>query len=216
MTSISQGLKGGVSAGVLYGLMIGVLHLATLAGCSSAQIRAIAASPSLAGSGQSASSLFYSTDIVYYPMVLGLWAFVYGVIFGAAFAFAYRKLPGVSSNRKGLTIGAAMFFVDAFLGPGYLLEYSCGGGLLGGLLPYFTFALSVPAALVFGYLLGAFYDDFGRLEVEETEERRRRTKKRQEQEEAGHWSELFRRKEEKKTRENNKKVPNRKEEAKSA
>jgi hypothetical protein len=179
MGSFSQGLKAGLAAGAIYAAIIGLLHLTTLLGCSSAQISFIA-SKIPATSNASASEIFYGTDIVYYPMVYGVSTLIIGVIFGAVFGFSYSRLPGSSSRTKGLGLGIAVFFIVAFVGPGFLLTYSCGGSLF----PYLTFGLSVPSALVFGYLLGSFYDSFGRLEREETEQRKQ----------PEHWSEILRKK----------------------
>jgi hypothetical protein len=179
MTTISQGLKAGLAAGAIYAAMIGLLHLSTLLGCSSAQISFIAQRIP-ASSNVTATEIFYGTDIIYYPMVYGVSTLIIGVVFGAIFGFLYSRLPGSSSRLKGLGLGVAVFLIVAFVGPGFLLTYSCGGSLF----PYLTFALTVPAALVFGYLLGSFYDAFGRLEREETEERK----------EPEHWSDILRKK----------------------
>jgi hypothetical protein len=179
LTSFSQGLKAGLAAGAIYAAIIGLLHFSTLLGCSSAQISFIAQRIP-ASSNSSASEIFYGTDIIYYPMVYGVSTLIIGVIFGGIFGFLYSRLPGTASKTKGLGLGVAVFFVVAFVGPGFLLTYSCGGSLF----PYFTFVLSIPSALLFGYLLGSFYDSFGRLEREETDQRKQ----------LEHWSDLLKRK----------------------
>ena len=177
MTAVSQGLKAGLAAGVIYAAIIGLMSLTTLLGCSSAQISFIAAhSPT----NVSASSIFYSTDIVYYPMVYGVLTLVFGLIFGLIFTFGYSRLPGSNSKIKGSILGVAVFLAVAFIGPGFFDEYAC----VGSAFPDLIFGLSVPAALLFGYLLGSFYDSFGRLEREETEQRATQE----------HWSDAFRRK----------------------
>jgi hypothetical protein len=162
--------------------MIGLLHLATLLGCSTTEIRYISHSGNLPAN-TTASQIFYGVDIVYYPMIYGVFAFVIAIVFGVIFAYAYKRLPGLRSSTKGVTIGAFLFVFVAFAGPGYFTDYSCSSGPL-PVTPYATFILSIPAALFFGYLLGSFYDSFGRLEIEETEERRK-------MKESVHWSELF-------------------------
>ena len=178
MTSLSQGLKGGLAAGAIYAAIIGLLHLTTLLGCSASQIAYIAARvpPS---SNTSAAEIFYGTDIIYFPMVYGVLTLIFGVIFGLVFGFVYSRIPGSTSKAKGLIFGIAVFVIMVFVGPSFFEEYTCGSSLL----PYLSFALGVPSALVFGYLLGSFYDSFGRLETEETEERK----------EPEHWSDAFRR-----------------------
>jgi hypothetical protein len=177
MTSVSQGLKAGLAAGAIYAAIIGLLHLTTLLGCSAAQISYIAARIP-ATSNASATEIFYGTDIIYLPMVYGVLTLIFGVVFGLIFGFVHSRLPGSTSKGKGLSLGVAVFLIVAFIGPGFFEEYNCGVSLL----PYLTFALSVPAALGFGYLLGVFYDSFGRLEREETVERK----------EPEHWSDSFR------------------------
>jgi len=118
-------------------------------------------------------------------MIYGIIAFLIALVFGVTFAFAYKRLPGMKSATKGVTIGAFLFVFVALAGPGYFTDYSCSAGPF-PFTPYATFILSVPVALFFGFLLGSFYDSFGRLEVEETEERRK-------MKESVHWSELFKR-----------------------
>lgn len=168
---------------MIYGLIIGLLHFTTLLGCSSAQIQHISQSPLLKNA--TASDYFYGFDIIYIPIVTGVLTLIIGLVFGVIFAFAYRRLPGSKSSRKGVSLGFFTFFFVLFVGPGYFTEYYCSGSVIPN-FPYFTFALSFPAAIIFGFLLGSFYDSFGRLEAEETEER----KKVREQE---HWSDYFRR-----------------------
>lgn len=164
--------------------MIGLLHLATLLGCSNTQIQYIAHSPQLPANA-TATDYFYGFDIVYYPMIYGVTALVIAVIFGVIFAYTYRRLPGIRSSTKGVSLGVGLFLFVAFAGPGYFTDYSCTAGPV-PYIPYVTFVLSVPVALTFGYLLGSFYDSFGKLEVEETEERRK-------MKESEHWSNYFRR-----------------------
>ncbi len=177
MTNFSQGVKAGLAAGVIYAVMIGLLSLSTFLGCSNAQIAYIAQHHP---ANVTASEVFYSTTIVYFPMVYGVLTLIFGLIFGIIFALAYSILPGSTSRVKGSALGVGAFLTVAFLGPGFFVEYTCGGSLF----PYFTFGLSIPVALIFGFLLGSFYDSFGRLEREETEERAADE----------HWSDLLKRK----------------------
>lgn len=185
MGRTSQGLKAGLAAGVIYGLMIGLLHLTTLAGCSSAQIAIISQKLVSQQSNASATAIFYDFDVVYYPMVYGIWALVYGVVYGVVFSAIYRRLPGSNSKSKGVVLGGLVFVIDAVVGPGFFVLYSCNNSIF----PYITFAASVPATLLFGYLLGTFYDWFGRLEKEETEERKKRPP-------PEHWADALRKKKE--------------------
>ncbi len=158
---ISQGLKAGLAAGVVYGLMIGLLHFGTLEACRTTQLVYIQGQLDKIGSNATATDLF-ATDVIYYPMIYGLWSLVYGVIFGAVFAYVYTNLPGANSKIKGTVLGVAVFVIGIFAGPAFF-GYQCDPSFL----PYIFLAAGFPVAMVFGYVLGVFYDSFGRLAKEE-------------------------------------------------
>jgi hypothetical protein len=166
--SISQGLKAGLAAGVVYGAMVGLLHLGTLEACSSTQISFI--SQELlklnAPTNETASGMF-ATDVLYFPMIYGLWGLIYGVLYGAFFAKFYDHLPGGTSKTKGMVLGVPVFFIGLFAGPASLYVINCSPAFI----PYLSQALSLPASIGFGYILGMFYDSFGRLAIEQKEER---------------------------------------------
>ena len=164
---ISQGLKAGLAAGVVYGAMVGLLHLGTLEACSSTQISIIAKEllQQNPPSNASASGMF-STDVLYFPMVYGIWGLIYGVIYGAVFAAIYLRLPGSNSKRKGMTLGVPVFLIGLVAGPAYFY-YTCSPSYL----PLISIGLGLPASFLFGYVLGLFYDSFGRLAIEERNER---------------------------------------------
>ncbi|MHB1908148.1 MAG: hypothetical protein ACYCQJ_04650 [Nitrososphaerales archaeon] len=184
MTAISQGLKGGLAAGAIYGLMIGLLHLFTLEGCESYILVFISGRlASLVPPSNATAIDLFQTDLVYNPMVYGIWALIYGVIFGLVFGLAINKIPGSSARKKGVFLGLFLFVADFLVGPGFFIAYACGTSVI----PYLALGLSLPASLGFGYLLGVFFDSFGRLEKEETDERKA-------QEKNEHWSDYFRRK----------------------
>jgi MFS family permease len=165
---ISQGLKAGLAAGVVYGAMIGLLHLGTLEACSSAQI-SIIAQKLLQENGPTnvtASTMFYSTDVLYFPMIYAIWALIYGVVYGVVYAALYIWLPGTDSKRKGMTLGIPVFVIGIVAGPAYP-NYVCSPSYL----PLIAIGLGLPASFVFGYVLGLFYDSFGRLAQEQRMER---------------------------------------------
>lgn len=161
---VSQGLKAGLAAGVVYGLMVGMLHLGVLEACRTTQLQYIATQIVKQNINATASSLF-STDIIYYPMIYGLWSLVYGVIYGAVFALIYVRLPGQSSKRKGMMLSVPVFLIGLFAGPAFF-GYQC----VPSYLPYFFQLAGLPVAIAFGFVLGTFYDSFGRLAIEQKEE----------------------------------------------
>jgi hypothetical protein len=168
---ISQGLKAGLAAGVIYGLMVGMLHFGVLEACRTTQLQYIATQIVRQNINATASDLF-ATDLVYYPMIYGLWSLVYGVIYGAAFALIYLRLPGSSSKRKGVILSIPVFFIGLFAGPAFF-GYQCAPDYF----PYVFQVAGFPVAVAFGYILGVFYDSFGRLAKEQREEAERASKR---------------------------------------
>lgn len=164
---VSQGLKAGLAAGVIYGLMIGMLHLGTLEACRTTQLAYIAEqlSKQIPPTNATAADLF-ATDVIYYPMIYGLWSLIYGVVYGAVFALIYFWLPGSSSKKKGMVLGIPVFVIGILVGPAFF-GYQCSPDYL----PYLFLASGFPVAVIFGYVLGVFYDSFGRLAKEESSQR---------------------------------------------
>ena len=171
---ISQGLKAGLAAGVVYGGMVALLHIGTLEACSATQITYIQQQLQQLGAptNETASQMF-STDVLYFPMIYGIWGLVYGVVYGAVYAAIYSKLPGSNSKLKGMSLGIPVFLIGVFAGPMDYLAYHCSPTFV----PVISLALGVPASFLFGYVLGVFYDSFGRLALEQKqeEEKERRT-----------------------------------------
>jgi hypothetical protein len=163
---VSQGLKAGLAAGVVYGLLVGLLHLGTLEACSSSQLGYISQQLIAHPVANVTASDLFTTDIIYYPMVYGIWTLIYGVVFGAVFAALYLRLPGLNSKRKGLFLAVPVFFIGVFAGPASFF-YQCDPSYV----PYISFLFGIPAAFTFGYFLGIFYDSFGRLALEQKEKR---------------------------------------------
>jgi hypothetical protein len=161
---LSQGLKAGLAAGVVYGGLVGLLHVGTLEACSATQISYI--SQQLlklnAPTNETASQMF-STDVLYFPMIYGIWGLLYGVFYGAVFGIIYHRLPGSDSKKKGMSLALPVFIIGVFAGPMDYFLYHCSSALV----PAISLGLSLPVCVLFGYFLGLFYDSFGRLALEE-------------------------------------------------
>ena len=157
-------MKAGLAAGVVYGLMVGMLHLGVLEACRTTQIQYIATQIVKQNINATADDLF-ATDVIYYPMIYGLWSLVYGVIYGAAFALIYFRLPGRSSKRKGMMLALPIFLIGLFAGPAFF-GYQCAPSYI----PYIFQIAGFPVAIIFSFVLGTFYDSFGRLAIEQKEE----------------------------------------------
>ena len=148
--------------------MVGLLHLGTLEACSSAQISFISQQLlKLNTPTNETASAMFGTDVLYFPMIYGIWGLIYGVLFGAIFAKLYHRLPGKTSKQKGIVLGIPVFLIGLFAGPASYYVINCSPTFI----PYISQALSIPASFAFCYILGMFYDSFGRLEIEQREER---------------------------------------------
>ncbi|MDG6994815.1 MAG: hypothetical protein JRN52_02735 [Nitrososphaerota archaeon] len=167
---ISQGLKAGLAAGVVYGLMIGILHVSFIAACSTDQLAYITQQIATRNLQNVTAQQIYSTDLVVLPIYWGLGAMILGVLYGVTFGLLYKSIPGVDSRKKGIFLSIAVFGIGFFMGlPGY------GIACTPAFMSFLPLVLSVPISLAFGYLLGVFYDSFGRLAKEEKEEERNRS-----------------------------------------
>ena len=169
---ISQGLKAGLAAGVVYGLMVGLLHFGALEACKTTQMEYIASQIANQNLNATASDLF-ATDVIYYPMIYGLWSLIYGLIFGIVFSLGYLKLPGRDSRKKGFVLAIPVFLIGLFVGPAFF-GYQCTPYYV----PYLFQASGLPVSFIFGFVLGTFYDSFGRLAIEQRDELERERLKR--------------------------------------
>ncbi|MCL5067698.1 MAG: hypothetical protein M1368_05015 [Thaumarchaeota archaeon] len=159
---ISQGLKAGLAAGVIYGLLIGILHLSFQAACSADQLAYISQQIALRNLQNVTAQEIYSADLVALPIYWGLGALILGVIYGITFGSIYSSIPGRDSRKKGLAISIPVFLIGFVMGlPGY------GIACTPNFLSFLPLILSVPISFAFGYILGIFYDSFGRLVKEE-------------------------------------------------
>lgn len=145
---------------------MGLLHVGTLEACSATQIGYI--SQQLlrlnAPTNETATQMF-STDVLYFPMIYGIWGLVYGVIYGAVYGMIYHRLPGSNSKRKGMSLGLPVFLIGVFAGPMDYFLYHCSPSFI----PIVSLGLGLPVSILFGYFLGLFYDSFGRLAEEDRE-----------------------------------------------
>ncbi len=161
--SISQGLKAGLAAGVIYGLMVGMLHFGTLEACRTTQLQFIQnrIASQNPPTNATASELF-ATDVIYYPMIYAIWGLVYGVIYGAIFAYLYSRIPGRNSRSKGVLLSVPVFLIGLFAGPAFF-GYQCSPTYL----PYFFLVAGLPVSVAFGYVLVVFFDSFVRVALEQ-------------------------------------------------
>jgi len=100
----------------------------------------------------------YELLLVFGAVVTVIIGVVAGVIIGVVYGWAYEKVPGGNSIYKGLIFGIILWVIrDVLLGLGNL-QYST---------TYFALSLAwgLVIALIYGALLGVFYDKFTPKEV---------------------------------------------------
>jgi hypothetical protein len=160
MAEIKRGAKAGVVAGLIYGILSGIAGLIYLIVMKDDVISKISASLP--------SNVPITAEQVY-PLALGMsipssviWGLIFGAIFGIFFAVIHEEWIGKNSRIKGLTLTLVILVLLAIgdiLAPG-----NAAAGI-------FLIQMNwLPAAvltsiffLVFGYLLGMFFDRFGRI-----------------------------------------------------
>jgi hypothetical protein len=151
----SRGLKAGLAAGAVYGLMVGLLHFGQLQICRSYQIPIIYQALLLQNASATLSDAqkgFAETSI-YLPVLFGSIALVVGVIYGGVFGYAYYKIPFSTSRTKGTLFGVAIFLLGIWPLGLSGTEINCAANYY--LIPL---TISFPASLATGYLMGVFYD----------------------------------------------------------
>jgi hypothetical protein len=136
---IGTGAKAGVVSGVVYGIISSITTYMTVLFTKEEVISAIRASLPL-DSPITAEQLF-DFVLVLSPIFVILLGLVVGVILGVLYGLGYEKIPGRNSVYKGLVIGLGN------------LHYG---------ISYFMVNLTwnLVISLVFGALLGVFYDKF--------------------------------------------------------
>ena len=162
----SKGLKAGLAGGAIYGFLVGILHFGQYQVCSSYLIPRIYAADLQQNSSATlldAQAGFVQASI-YVPMVFAILALIIGIIYGGIFAYVYYKIPFATSKAKGIAFGVAIFLIGIPLGLS-AYEINC--------MPYYNLiplAISLPVSLATGYLIGMFYDAFGRSSMPEQTE----------------------------------------------
>lgn len=179
MGSLTKGIKAGLAAGVVYALLIGLLHTGFLSLCSSYQISFIqtqianinpttmittnSSTITTTTAIPSAQDIF-NTDLVVLSLDWAVGALIAGVLYGAVFGILWERIPGATSRRKGLFLSAFVFLLG--------IVFGLSGWELGCSPDYYHFfpvAASIPISAAYGYLLGLLYDSFGEVEIEEAE-----------------------------------------------
>jgi hypothetical protein len=150
------GAKAGVVSGVVYGAMSAVFAYISSSMIKEEMMTVI--EETLPPDSLVTAEQLYEFTLIFgavFAVVIGV---VAGVILGVVYGWGYEKVPGGNSIYKGLVFGIILWIIiDVLLGLGNL-EYGT---------TYFALSLAwgLVISLIFGALLGVFYDKFTPKEV---------------------------------------------------
>ena len=156
MGRLGTGAKAGLVSGVVYGAMSAVF-----AYISSPMIKEqmmVVIEETLLPDSLVTAEQIYEFALIFGAVFAVIVGVVAGVILGAVYGWGYEKVPGGNSIYKGLVLGIILWIIiDVLLGIGNV-QYD---------ITYFVLSLawSLIIALVFGALLGVFYDKFTPKEI---------------------------------------------------
>ena len=150
MVEYGRGLKAGLIAGIVWGIIVGALLATLLTVFKSDVLNGISTVPGI----NMTTDQLYTITLEFgvgSSVVLGI---IGGLILGAIFAAVYTAYMKSSSIRtRGLVFGIILWFID--------LAFNGGGGSSSG-TEYFVISIAgyLVASLVYGYLLGYFFERF--------------------------------------------------------
>lgn len=151
MGKAGTGAKAGVVSGVVYGAISAVSTYVTMT-MMKEQIMLIMEEALPPDLPITAEQLYNMTVLLGAIMVVIL-GVVVGVILGAVYGWAYEKIPGRKSIYKGLIFGVILWIIfNVLLGLGNL-QY-------GTIYFISNLAWGLVVSLIFGALLGVFYNKF--------------------------------------------------------
>jgi hypothetical protein len=152
MAQYGRGAKAGLLAGLISGVLTGVFLYLELQNLKS-QITTTIQNSLPANSPIDASALA-NFAILLVPVVMIIGGLIGGLILGLIFAAVQDKyMKRQSLPVRGLVFGLILFAIDLLLNAGSV-NYGTSALLSG-------FTISLIGALIFGYLLGAFFQRFG-------------------------------------------------------
>ncbi len=156
MGRIGTGAKAGLVSGVVYGAISSITTYIMVLFAKEEIISAIR--ESLPQDFPITAEQLFEFALIFSPIFVVIVGVVAGVILGVIYAWGYEKVPGGNSIFKGLVFGIILWvIIDVLLRLGNI-QYGT---------TYFALSLawSLVIALIFGALLGIFYDKFTPKEV---------------------------------------------------
>lgn len=154
MSNATTGLKAGVVAGLLYGIIDGIfayLGLTIFKSVVMAALQKEAATESALLHVTITAQTLYNGAVAVSLVVAIVVGIIGGLILGAIFGALYNKIPGKSGPVKGLVFGFILWILlNVLFGLPNIGTYN---------LTYYLFGIGggIIAALVYGYLIGTLF-----------------------------------------------------------
>jgi hypothetical protein len=148
-----DGVKAGLVAGILYGIVLAILSYFTVLSEKSTIIAAI--TKNMPANTSFTPEQLYGIALIAAPVVATIGGIIGGLIIGAVYGRLFERIPGGSSTIKGILVGIILWLLISVIGGAGNLQYGIGSYLSG-------IGVGLISALLFGFLLGYFYGRFSR------------------------------------------------------
>jgi hypothetical protein len=145
--------KSGLVAGIPYGIILAIGTYFTTLSMKQTIIQAI--TQDLPSSSPYTPDQLFSITLLVEPVIVIAVGVVGGLILGAIYGWAFRRIPGGTALVKGVIFGILLWVLFSVLGGLDNSQYGIG---------YYStqVAIGLVASLLFGWLLGYFYGRFTR------------------------------------------------------
>ena len=162
MGRASTGAKSGLVAGLVWGIISAIFTAVALIALKQDIINAlnsyISGNSAAQQVGLTANDL-YNTVLVIGPVADIIVGLIVGMILGAIYGWGVNKIPGENYKVKGVVFGIILWLISAAFSAQSVGEY-------GILYTVFNLAGAFVGAIVYGYLLGTFYEKWSKEPVQ--------------------------------------------------
>ena len=162
MGRASTGAKSGLVAGLVWGIISALVTAVALIALKQYIINAlnsyISGNSAAQQLGLTANEL-YNTVLIIGPVSDIIVGLIGGMILGAIYGWGVNKIPGENYKIKGVVFGIILWIIGAAFS-------ALSAGEYGVLYTVFNLAGGFVGAIVYGYLLGTFYEKWSREPIQ--------------------------------------------------
>jgi len=164
MADMVRGLKAGAAAGLVMGIIGGVVDLLLMFTILNAEYlrmyeQVMATMPPEAAMSANTLLMISAVTVVIFAVIFGL---IFGAIIGVIYAWLYESIPGKTSIAKGIVVGAVYFVFSIAFSLVMQMAFSgqSQGMEPGSMITGAGYVTGFVNAMIFGYLLGLLWDKF--------------------------------------------------------